>query len=67
MQKILCNRCGKEIIYNPQQQAILPTYNINYVIHSFYEPETFDLCNNCQIEFNSLMERWLNEERNSQT
>ena len=60
LKKTYCDRCGKEIYYDPQQQAIFPTYDINYVAqHSFYQPNYFDLCNNCQIEFSILMGKWL--------
>ena len=65
MKKTYCDRCGKEIYYDPRQQAILPTYNISYATYGIgYQPNHFDLCGNCQIEFNSLMEKWLKEKRN---
>ena len=65
MQKTYCNRCGQEIRYNPQQQAILPTYNISYATYGIcYQPNHFDLCSSCQIEFNNWMEKWLKEKRN---
>ena len=47
MQKTYCNRCGKEICYNPQQQAILPIYNISYATYGYYQPNHFDLCDSC--------------------
>lgn len=65
MKKTYCDRCGKEIYYDPQQQAILPTYNISYATYGiYYQPNHFDLCGNCQIEFNNWMEKWLKEKRN---
>ena len=61
MQKTYCDRCGQEIRYNPQQQAILPTYKISYATYGiYYQPNHFDLCGSCQTEFNSFMEKWLN-------
>ena len=62
MKKTYCDRCGKEIRYDPRQQAILPTYNISYAIYNLYNH--FDLCDSCQIEFNNWMKNWLKEKRN---
>ena len=53
MKKTYCNKCSKEIYYDPRQQAILPTYNISYATYGYYQPNYFDLCSNCQIEFNN--------------
>ena len=59
MKKTYCDRCGKEICYNPMPQTISPTYNI-YSTYSFCQPKYFDLCDNCQIE----LEKWLKGKRN---
>ena len=65
MKKTYCDRCGKEIRYDPRQQAILPTYNISYATYGIcYQPNHFDLCSSCQIEFNNWIEKWLKEKRN---
>jgi len=64
MTKICCNRCGKEILYDARLQALLPTYRIRIeYIDSFtsYKHNSFDLCTNCQIEFNHWMDKWLKE------
>lgn len=61
MIKTLCNRCGKEILFDTTQ-LLLPTYRIEY-IDSFtsYKNNSFDLCTSCQIEFNNWMDKWLKE------
>jgi len=64
MKKTYCDRCGEEIYYNPQQQVILPTYNISYATYGLYQPNYLDLCGNCQIEFDSWIGKWLKEKRN---
>lgn len=58
MKRIFCNRCNKEIIYNSSMQAILPTYDIKYV-NLIYHSDSFDLCYECQTEFNNWMKKWL--------
>lgn len=65
MQKTYCDRCGKEICYYPRQQVIFPKYNINYATYGIgYQPNHFDLCSDCKIEFNNWVEKWLKEKRN---
>lgn len=61
MKKTYCDKCGKEICYDPQQKTILPTYNISYAIYDIYNP--FDLCGSCQIEFNNWINKWLKEKK----
>lgn len=65
MIKTCCNRCGKEILYDAQLQALLPTYKIEYInSFTYYKNNSFDLCTSCQIEFNHWMEEWLKEKDN---
>ena len=56
MKKTYCDRCGDEIIYYPEQQAILPTYEIKYT-SLIWRTNSFDLCGKCQIEFNNWMKK----------
>lgn len=66
MIKTCCNRCGKEILYDAQLQALLPMYRIEYIdsFTSYYKNNSFDLCTSCQIEFNNWMDKWLKEKDN---
>jgi len=59
MKKTYCDRCGKEICYDPMPRAILPTYDIDST-YSFCQLKHFDLCGNCQIK----LEKWLKEKKN---
>lgn len=47
MQIIKCDRCGKEIIYHPAQQTILPKYAIS-AMYSASDIRRIDLCDKCQ-------------------
>ena len=47
MQIFKCDRCGKEIIYHPAQQTILPKYAIS-ALYSASDIRMIDLCDKCQ-------------------
>lgn len=47
MQIFKCDRCGKEIIYHPAQQTILPKYAIS-AMYSASDIRMIDLCDKCQ-------------------
>lgn len=55
MKKTICDRCKKEIFYDPRQQTILPMVSI-YKLYNLMDRREVDLCDNCREEFLSWLD-----------
>lgn len=47
MRMVMCDKCGKEIVYFCGQQTIFPYYSI-IACYGVYDHRKIDLCNKCQ-------------------
>lgn len=60
MQIICCNRCHKKISIPAKSKITLPAYRIMWIGPG---SNTFDLCCDCQKEFETWVKKWLNEKK----
>ena len=52
-----CDRCGAQINSDPMVNAILPKYDITYMVNLGLPKAKIDLCNVCMDAF----DKWLHE------
>ena len=57
MRLIKCDKCGVQINCNPIMNAILPKYEITYMVDLGSPKAKIDLCNVCMDAF----DKWLHE------
>lgn len=60
MNKIYCDKCGKEIKYSIGQLLFFPMYQIRYIKPGGWEGhiQTADLCKECQEKLAEWINNW---------
>jgi len=62
MKKIVCDRCGKEVIQpDPRSQAKFPVIRITKT-YPMFKVVDVDLCKDCKAEFKKWLEEYSGKE-----